>query len=84
MASLDHFEMFGPPSPETPLSDTSTLAGERPPEIEIPTLVVHGRRDPFFPVGNGDTDRWFGLLLACCANDLLTMSRVLEGGSIAR
>ncbi|OLF14362.1 alpha/beta hydrolase [Actinophytocola xinjiangensis] len=26
---------------------------ERLPEIEIPTLVVHGRRDPFFPVGNG-------------------------------
>ncbi|TMF19511.1 MAG: alpha/beta hydrolase, partial [Chloroflexi bacterium] len=22
-------------------------------EIDIPTLVVHGRRDPFFPVGNG-------------------------------
>ena len=27
---------------------------ERLPEIEVPTLVVHGRRDPFFPVGNGD------------------------------
>jgi pimeloyl-ACP methyl ester carboxylesterase len=27
---------------------------ERLPEIEIPTLVVHGRRDPFFPVGNGE------------------------------
>jgi pimeloyl-ACP methyl ester carboxylesterase len=26
---------------------------ERLPEIRIPTLVVHGRRDPFFPVGNG-------------------------------
>jgi len=26
----------------------------RLPEIEIPTLVVHGRRDPFFPVGNGE------------------------------
>lgn len=26
---------------------------ERLPEIEVPTLVVHGRRDPFFPVGNG-------------------------------
>lgn len=23
-------------------------------EIEVPTLVVHGRRDPFFPVGNGE------------------------------
>jgi len=23
-------------------------------EIKIPTLVVHGRRDPFFPVGNGE------------------------------
>lgn len=20
----------------------------------VPTLVVHGRRDPFFPVGNGE------------------------------
>jgi pimeloyl-ACP methyl ester carboxylesterase len=27
---------------------------ERLPELAIPTLVVHGRRDPFFPVGNGD------------------------------
>lgn len=27
---------------------------ERPPGIEVPTLVVHGRRDPFFPVGNGE------------------------------
>ena len=27
---------------------------ERLPEIGIPTLVVHGRRDAFFPVGNGE------------------------------
>ncbi len=27
---------------------------ERLPEIAIPTLVVHGRRDPFFPLGNGE------------------------------
>jgi pimeloyl-ACP methyl ester carboxylesterase len=27
---------------------------ERLPEIEVPTLVVHGRQDPFFPVGNGE------------------------------
>jgi len=27
---------------------------ERLPEIEVPTLVVHGRSDPFFPVGNGE------------------------------
>ena len=27
---------------------------ERLAEIEVPTLVVHGRRDPFFPVGNGE------------------------------
>ena len=27
---------------------------ERLPEITIPTLVVHGRHDPFFPVGNGE------------------------------
>lgn len=28
---------------------------ERLPEITIPTLVVHGSEDPFFPVGNGQT-----------------------------
>ena len=27
---------------------------ERLPEIGVPTLVVHGRRDLFFPVGNGE------------------------------
>ena len=27
---------------------------ERLPDIEIPTLVVHGRRDPFFPAGNAE------------------------------
>jgi pimeloyl-ACP methyl ester carboxylesterase len=27
---------------------------ERLPELAIPALVVHGRRDPFFPVGNGE------------------------------
>ena len=27
---------------------------ERLPEIKVPTLVLHGRRDPFFPVGNGE------------------------------
>ncbi|MDT6986644.1 alpha/beta fold hydrolase [Streptomyces lusitanus] len=27
---------------------------ERLPEIEVPTLVVHGRRDRFFPVGNAE------------------------------
>ncbi|MGK5518486.1 alpha/beta fold hydrolase [Micromonospora sp. URMC 107] len=27
---------------------------ERLPELATPTLVVHGRRDPFFPVGNGE------------------------------
>jgi pimeloyl-ACP methyl ester carboxylesterase len=27
---------------------------ERLPQIAVPTLVVHGRRDPFFPVGNGE------------------------------
>ena len=26
----------------------------RLPDLAIPTLVVHGRRDPFFPVGNGE------------------------------
>jgi len=26
---------------------------KRLPELTIPTLVVHGRRDPFFPVGTG-------------------------------
>lgn len=27
---------------------------ERLPQLAIPTLVVHGRRDPFFPVGNAE------------------------------
>jgi pimeloyl-ACP methyl ester carboxylesterase len=27
---------------------------ERLAELALPTLVVHGRRDPFFPVGNGE------------------------------
>ena len=27
---------------------------KRLPELAIATLVVHGRRDPFFPVGNGE------------------------------
>src|SRR5882724_9067326 len=27
---------------------------QRLPGIGVPTLVVHGRRDPFFPVGNGE------------------------------
>jgi pimeloyl-ACP methyl ester carboxylesterase len=27
---------------------------ERLPEIEVPTLVVHGRRNRFFPAGNGE------------------------------
>jgi pimeloyl-ACP methyl ester carboxylesterase len=27
---------------------------ERLPEIKVPTLVVHGHRDRFFPVGNGE------------------------------
>jgi pimeloyl-ACP methyl ester carboxylesterase len=27
---------------------------ERLPEIKVPTLVVHGRRNSFFPVGNGE------------------------------
>ena len=27
---------------------------ERLADLAMPTLVVHGRRDPFFPVGNGE------------------------------
>jgi pimeloyl-ACP methyl ester carboxylesterase len=27
---------------------------ERLSELAIPALVVHGRHDPFFPVGNGE------------------------------
>ena len=34
--------------------DCSPRWRERLPEIAVPTLVVHGRRDPFFPVGNGE------------------------------
>ncbi len=34
--------------------DTGPRWRERLPEIEVPTLVVHGRRNLFFPVGNGE------------------------------
>ncbi|MFI9329345.1 alpha/beta fold hydrolase [Kitasatospora sp. NPDC052868] len=34
--------------------DCSPRWRERLPGIEAPTLVVHGRRDRFFPVGNGE------------------------------
>ncbi len=27
---------------------------QRLPDIDVPTLVVHGRHDPFFPLGNGE------------------------------
>jgi pimeloyl-ACP methyl ester carboxylesterase len=33
--------------------DCSPRWRERLPELALPTLVVHGRRDPFFPAGNG-------------------------------
>ena len=36
-----------------PMPDWSDRASARLPELAIPALVVHGRRDPFFPVGNG-------------------------------
>ena len=34
--------------------DCSPRWRERLPELRRPTLVVHGRRDPFFPLGNGE------------------------------
>jgi pimeloyl-ACP methyl ester carboxylesterase len=34
--------------------DCTPRCRERLPEIKVPTLVVHGRRDRFFPVGNGE------------------------------
>ncbi|MCF2533622.1 alpha/beta fold hydrolase [Yinghuangia soli] len=34
--------------------DCSPRWRERLPEITVPALIVHGRRDPFFPVGNGE------------------------------
>jgi pimeloyl-ACP methyl ester carboxylesterase len=34
--------------------DCSPRWRERLPEIAVPALVVHGRRDGFFPVGNGE------------------------------
>ncbi|MFJ7182354.1 alpha/beta fold hydrolase [Streptomyces massasporeus] len=34
--------------------DCSPRWRERLPEIEVPALVVHGRRNRFFPVGNGE------------------------------
>ena len=34
--------------------DCSPRWRERLPELALPALVVHGRHDPFFPVGNGE------------------------------
>ncbi|MEW2447155.1 alpha/beta hydrolase [Streptomyces parvulus] len=34
--------------------DRAPRRRERLPEVSLPTLVVHGRRDTFFPVGNGE------------------------------
>ncbi|SDS40938.1 Pimeloyl-ACP methyl ester carboxylesterase [Brevibacterium siliguriense] len=34
--------------------DCSPRWRERLPQLQLPTLVVHGRLDPFFPVGNGE------------------------------
>ncbi|MBF6415063.1 alpha/beta fold hydrolase [Nocardia cyriacigeorgica] len=34
--------------------DCSPRWRERLGELDVPTLVVHGRADPFFPVGNGE------------------------------
>ena len=34
--------------------DCSPRWRERLPELAIPTLVVHGQRDRFFPIGNGE------------------------------
>ena len=34
--------------------DWTPRSRERLPELALPVLVVHGRRDPFFPVGNGE------------------------------
>lgn len=33
--------------------DCTPRRRERLPEIDVPTLVVHGRHDRFFPFGNG-------------------------------
>ena len=33
---------------------------ERLAELAIPALVVHGRRDAFFPVGNGEGNTFAG------------------------
>ena len=38
----------------SPSSTATPRWRERLPELALPTLVVHGRRDPFFPVGNGE------------------------------
>jgi pimeloyl-ACP methyl ester carboxylesterase len=34
--------------------DCSPRWRERLPQLTIPALIVHGRRDPFFPLGNGE------------------------------
>lgn len=53
---------------------------ERLGELRIPTLVVHGRADPFFPVGNGEA-----LAAEIPAAQILTigvMSTALESGTV--
>ena len=40
---------------------------ERLPELAIPALVVHGRRDPFFPVGTAKRSRARSRSAAACA-----------------
>ena len=47
---------------------------ERLGEISVPTLVVHGDEDPFFPHGNGEA-----LAAAIPGATLLTLSGIGQG-----
>ena len=53
-ARLDPWSHVGEGTRRPLVLPVADLSCERLPEIEVPTLVVHGRRNRFFPVGNGE------------------------------
>ena len=57
---------------------------ERLAELAMPTLVVHGRRDPFFPVGNGKAlAREIPVHDCSCSNGPRRRSRMGPPGEVA-
>jgi pimeloyl-ACP methyl ester carboxylesterase len=52
--SRSHPALSTAPGPVFARLDCKPRWRERLAELAMPALVVHGRRDPFFPVGNGE------------------------------